>query len=115
MILWLVIPKLKVGCICSFHETLRPLLDTEPFIIEDWGICSVRELFAWLQHPPCKEDAKKGPVTFTGIAVASNGEPLFNLIGFSCAVAATTARAFKSVLQVAAHSAVDTLFLSFAP
>lgn len=37
-----------------------------------------------------------------GIVIATGAEPSFNLAGFSAAVVATSARAFKSVLQVCA-------------
>lgn len=38
-----------------------------------------------------------------GIVIATGAEPSFNLAGFSAAVVATSARAFKSVLQVWLH------------
>jgi hypothetical protein len=40
-----------------------------------------------------------------GIIIATGTEPLFHLYGFIVCVAATAARAFKSVLQVRATSA----------
>ncbi|KXZ48122.1 hypothetical protein GPECTOR_30g218 [Gonium pectorale] len=49
---------------------------------------------------------KEAPLTYYtlvpivgGVIVASGGEPLFNLVGFSCCLAATALRALKSVLQ----------------
>ena len=35
-----------------------------------------------------------------GIVIATGAEPSFNMAGFSAAIVATSARAFKSVLQV---------------
>lgn len=46
-----------------------------------------------------------------GIAIASGGEPLFNIIGFSACLLATSCRALKSVVQVGkqqAHSSSTT-------
>jgi drug/metabolite transporter (DMT)-like permease len=35
-----------------------------------------------------------------GVVIASGGEPLFNLLGFTACIIATCCRALKSVVQV---------------
>lgn len=56
----------------------------------------------------------ESPITYltlvpvvVGVVVATQAEPLFNMIGFCAAVAATVARAFKSVLQGALLSSEE--------
>lgn len=38
-----------------------------------------------------------------GVVIASGGEPLFNLLGFTACIVATCCRALKSVVQVGTH------------